>query len=312
MKQVLTRNGAAQSRKMGFTLIELLVVIAIIAILAAILFPAFARARENARRASCQSNLKQLGLGMLQYTQDYDEKLPGPVTYTDQQEINLGSGWAGAIYPYVKSGGVYTCPSDSTQAVGNRVPVSYAFNTNLVYFWDPAWGFADRVNPGPKGHIGGIIAPAKTVMLMEITGYQYNCDGYSAASVVDVTNPREGALGQAPLYQSGESSLITDGLDIRVRRGDACGYAATGNLGGRNTGPLNTDGKEARHLNTSNFLMADGHVKAFQGSRVSSGRNAAAAADPQEPGDTIVGGATPRQSAAGTANDAFAVTFSAN
>jgi prepilin-type N-terminal cleavage/methylation domain-containing protein len=61
----------------GFTLIELLVVIAIIAILAAILFPVFARARENARRASCASNLKQISLGLMQYSQDYDERFPG-------------------------------------------------------------------------------------------------------------------------------------------------------------------------------------------------------------------------------------------
>src|SRR5690349_4775228 len=66
----------------GFTLIELLVVIAIIALLAAILFPVFARARENARRASCQSNLKQIGLGIMQYTQDYDDRLPVGEIYT--------------------------------------------------------------------------------------------------------------------------------------------------------------------------------------------------------------------------------------
>src|SRR5205809_4233116 len=70
-----TRVVQERTRR-AFTLIELLVVIAIIAILAAILFPVFSRARENARRASCQSNLKQIGLGFLQYAQDYDERLP--------------------------------------------------------------------------------------------------------------------------------------------------------------------------------------------------------------------------------------------
>src|SRR5688572_16253581 len=72
-----------QKTHKGFTLIELLVVIAIIAILASILFPVFARARENARRSSCQSNLKQLGLGFIQYTQDYDEKLPATGEISD-------------------------------------------------------------------------------------------------------------------------------------------------------------------------------------------------------------------------------------
>ena len=97
-------------RKRGFTLIELLVVIAIISILAAILFPVFARARENARRASCQSNLKQIGLGIAQYTQDYDEKYPL------RQGGTGGSGisYVTAIQPYVRSAQLFICPSGSS------------------------------------------------------------------------------------------------------------------------------------------------------------------------------------------------------
>ena len=85
----------------AFTLIELLVVIAIIAILAAILFPVFARARENARRSSCQSNLKQIGLGVLQYTQDYDEFYPMFIQYGGTNATQQG--WAQVIQPYIKS-----------------------------------------------------------------------------------------------------------------------------------------------------------------------------------------------------------------
>src|SRR4028119_299121 len=84
----------------GFTLIELLVVIGIIAILAAILFPVFARARENARRSSCQSNLKQIGLGMLQYAQDYDEKF---MPFRDPNNANSPFVWPNIIQPYTKS-----------------------------------------------------------------------------------------------------------------------------------------------------------------------------------------------------------------
>jgi prepilin-type N-terminal cleavage/methylation domain-containing protein/prepilin-type processing-associated H-X9-DG protein len=100
--------------KRGFTLIELLVVIAIIAILAAILFPVFARARENARRASCQSNLKQIALGVFMYNQDYDEKLPqAVVSSTTPYSTSNPYGWVDAMQPYLKSTQIFQCPSET-------------------------------------------------------------------------------------------------------------------------------------------------------------------------------------------------------
>lgn len=98
-----------ESRK-GFTLIELLVVIAIISILAAILFPVFARARENARRASCLSNLKQMGLGIMQYTQDYDETYPMSLNYYSSAGGDE-TFWTEDIQPYVKSTQLFYCPN---------------------------------------------------------------------------------------------------------------------------------------------------------------------------------------------------------
>ena len=100
----------------GFTLIELLVVIAIIAILAAILFPVFARAREKARQTSCLSNLKQLGLGMLMYAQDYDELMPAGIGYWTTWQVDPSTNrrdnpWWRNIYPYIKNGQIFVCPS---------------------------------------------------------------------------------------------------------------------------------------------------------------------------------------------------------
>jgi len=132
-----------QSKGQGFTLIEILVVIAIIAILAAILFPVFARARENARRASCLSNIKNLGLAVMMYSQDYDERMPRTTTYgpllleTGKNSSNGpdASGqylhlWQHVIYPYVKSPQAYLCPSASVTWDGSYTG-KMAFGYNL-------------------------------------------------------------------------------------------------------------------------------------------------------------------------------------
>src|SRR6056297_1371472 len=107
-------------RSKGFTLIELLVVIAIIAILAAILFPVFARAREKARQTSCLSNLKQIGLAFRMYVGDYDDTMPGYIIYTPVDVVGPYTGdsrgylfWMDVLYPYVKNKQVFVCPSYS-------------------------------------------------------------------------------------------------------------------------------------------------------------------------------------------------------
>lgn len=126
----------------AFTLIELLVVIAIIAILAAILFPVFGRARENARRSSCQSNLKQISLGFSQYVQDYDEIYPrfalgssNPLTSPFVSgSYTWAIGWADALQPYLKNIQVYSCPSETnrpTAAQGTSGFTDYYYNYNL-------------------------------------------------------------------------------------------------------------------------------------------------------------------------------------
>ena len=112
----------------GFTLIELLVVIAIIVLLAAILFPVFARARENARKTNCASNVKQIGLAILQYAQDNDEILP-PVAYEDDAGDDYQ--WPQLIAPYLKGPQILKCPSDARSKI-----ISYGLNEAAFVDWE--------------------------------------------------------------------------------------------------------------------------------------------------------------------------------
>lgn len=154
------------NKKTGFTLIELLVVIAIIAILAAILFPVFARARENARRSSCQSNLKQLGLGIMQYTQDYDERFPLYNWGSTNPPLGHG-GWANTIQPYLKSVQILQCPSEPTGAVDMGATGFSDYNYNLFLGWN-----------GASGSVTGQAALTQPTLTVTFADYTAN-SGYS-------------------------------------------------------------------------------------------------------------------------------------
>jgi len=147
--------------KKGFTLIELLVVIAIIAILAAILFPVFAKAREKARQSSCLSNIKQINMASLQYAQDYDEILVkcyesfytgSGYTYSRRWYYNSTSN-VGMLYPYIRNSQVFICPSEGC----------YGANRNIVIS-----------GTGSGTALGTIKSPAETVIFADCTNWY--CD----------------------------------------------------------------------------------------------------------------------------------------
>jgi prepilin-type N-terminal cleavage/methylation domain-containing protein/prepilin-type processing-associated H-X9-DG protein len=222
-------TGATKILKKGFTLIELLVVIAIIAILAAILFPVFARARENARRSSCQSNLKQIGLGIMQYSQDFDESMP----FED---------WDTAAEPYLKNTQIFNCPSGFRNNAGSleaKYPVSsYSMNKGNIgagsgYPFDGVtsvrsnvWG---SVNPPLVRKVSTIEVPATTIMAADAAGGK--TAGYWNYGYFDANQPEAGVGGTVPYPYFGT-------------RGQGSGAMWA-----------------AYHLDTMSTLFCDGHVK---------------------------------------------------
>jgi prepilin-type N-terminal cleavage/methylation domain-containing protein/prepilin-type processing-associated H-X9-DG protein len=282
----------------GFTLIELLVVIAIIAILAAILFPVFAKAREKARQITCASNAKQIGLGFLQYTQDYDETWP----------VNgagfLGQGWAGQIYPYVKSTGVFHCPDDPTGPVSGTgytsVPVSYAANLSLLR---TDGGSNTDPHPGPK--ISVELAPANTVLASEVIQIYGNIT--SPTEQPNNTVVSSVCNGTSSVYPFSSCATCSGGQEATGCLGGeiatCCNYQNPCTIGGEHA-------NVAEHGTGSNYMMCDGHVKWLNGAAVSPG-SVAFAPDCNEQGSPAVTDCGANNGmAAGTANSSYAATFS--
>ena len=200
-------------RGLAFTLIELLVVIAIIAIIAAILFPVFASAREKARQTTCASNLKQLGLALVQYTQDYDEYFPCGATITGQ----AGRGWAGEIYPYVNSTGAYLCPDDQTVQTPPSHTLSYGFNIEAMR------KLATSPYTTQAHQMSEFNAPSLTVAISEVTLGQFltsTSENYSCGSNGIDSYSIDGKCAQANgPFPNGNSSIA------RHNNGQGSNYA---------------------------------------------------------------------------------------
>ncbi|MBC7289508.1 MAG: DUF1559 domain-containing protein [Armatimonadetes bacterium] len=229
-------------RRHGFTLIELLVVIAIIAILAAILFPVFARAREKARQSSCQSNLKQLMLGLLMYAQDYDEKFPNFLWGEGNSGNPNSVTWFKGIYPYVKNMQLYSCPSSSrTNGVWAVWVQGTEFdNPNFVSSYS-------GTTANTRCHYGynEIIGNTSGGLRMAVMRYP--------AEVVVLADCQSVWIGG--YWQSSRRGFLRRVAFAEPRAGVGCGCPPNDSYV-----PPDAD-DHARHNGGSNIGFADGHVK---------------------------------------------------
>lgn len=267
-KQKKSRKKSRKSDS-GFTLIELLVVIAIIAIIAAILFSVFQKVRENARRASCASNLKLLALAFTQYTQDADENFPQWKWSHSNQSGSTNPNdattfWINAIYPYVKSAGDYKCPDDGasdgltgmrgwfTVDANNaitargmvpalaRAPISYGANEPLL---------------NSNTSLAQDAQPAATLLVADsalaLTGATNDCypDWQSAAASGNSNDPR--------LHDSIVRVAYPNGVDSIPDFFNACSAPAEAGWD-----------RYARHSGGSNIGFVDGHVKWLRSSQI--------------------------------------------
>lgn len=260
------------SRRKGFTLIELLVVIAIIAILAAILFPVFARARDKARQTACLNNLKQLALGVIMYSNDWDECAPGAghpfaIYANSAWPVDKYVAWQVNIEPYVKSKAMYNCPSaamistvalDSTagyqKVSGVPMPDDWA-NVKISYAFNVILQLSTKLPPAGANNYpcswfnwGGMQAGP---------GVANNCDpktGYGGHNFAALKVPADVMMiGDA----AGPIELCYDKANVT----EFCPDGSQPNC----NGPLSQGGDNfaltARHNSGNNWAYADGHAK---------------------------------------------------
>ncbi len=276
-----TSHSFRSGSRIGFTLIELLVVIAIIAILAAILFPVFAQAREKARQTVCLSNEKQIGLAMLQYTQDYDESIPVGDQSFGPNEVSL-RGWDVHLIPYIKNTGVFACPDDKTDASvtlnGNiddepngATVGSYAINSNFEMYPPTMKGGA---NYGPPITWAQFEAPASTVAFFEIQWFITNPNNPTDNSSAMGDGFGTSGLGYGAPRPNGGLGPANGGYNVGPNwlEGSPSNNAPSTGIWGTIWGPHGYgDTALARHNGGSNYVLADGHAKWIRPENVSVG-----------------------------------------